>query len=104
MCCIFTVILQELVTSKLSFHIRLQRKILLCRVSMVLLSVAGSVESYVYLDLSEGMGYNFYYILHCMSLKEKICTRRRQWHPTPVLLPGKSHGRRSLVGCSPWGC
>ena len=30
--------------------------------------------------------------------------RRRQRHPTPVLLPGKSHGRRSLVGCSPWGC
>ena len=29
---------------------------------------------------------------------------RRQWHPTPVLLPGKSHGQRSLVGCSPWGC
>ena len=28
---------------------------------------------------------------------------RRQWHPTPVLLPEKSHGRRSLVGCSPWG-
>ena len=30
--------------------------------------------------------------------------RRRQWHATPVLLPGKSHGQRSLVGCSPWGC
>ena len=29
--------------------------------------------------------------------------RRRQWHPTPVLLPGKSHGQRSLRGCSPWG-
>ena len=28
--------------------------------------------------------------------------RRRKWHPTPVLLLGKSHGRRSLVGCSPW--
>ena len=27
---------------------------------------------------------------------------RRQWHPTPVLLPGKSRGWRSLVGCSPW--
>ena len=27
-----------------------------------------------------------------------------RWHPTPVLLPGKSHGQRSLVGCSPWGC
>ena len=29
--------------------------------------------------------------------------QRRQWHPTPVLLPGKSRGRRSLEGCSPWG-
>ena len=28
---------------------------------------------------------------------------RRQWEPTPVLLPGKSHGRRSLVSWSPWG-
>ena len=28
--------------------------------------------------------------------------RRRQWHPTAVLLPGKSHGWRSPVGCSPW--
>ena len=33
-----------------------------------------------------------------------LVLRRRQWHPTPVLLPGKSHGQRSLVGCSPWGC
>ena len=30
-------------------------------------------------------------------------TLRRQWQPTPVLLPGKSHGWRSMVGCSPWG-
>ena len=29
---------------------------------------------------------------------------RRQWHLTPVLLLGKSCGRKSLVGCSPWGC
>ena len=29
-------------------------------------------------------------------------SRRSQWHPTPGLLPGKSHGWRSLVGCSPW--
>ena len=27
---------------------------------------------------------------------------RRQWHPAPVLLPGKSFEQRSLVGCSPW--
>ena len=32
-----------------------------------------------------------------------MLARRRQWHPTPVLLLGKSHGWRSLVGCSPWG-
>ena len=30
--------------------------------------------------------------------------RRRQWNPTPVLLPRKSHGWRTLVGYSPWGC
>jgi len=39
----------------------------------------------------------FIYLLGCMGL-----SRRRQWQPTPVLLPGKSHGWRSLVGCSPW--
>ena len=36
------------------------------------------------------------------KLLRALCWRR-QWHPTPVLLPGKSHGRRSLVGCSQWG-
>ena len=36
-----------------------------------------------------------------LPLSEKL--RRRQWHTTPVLLPWKSHGWRSLVGCSPWG-
>ena len=35
-------------------------------------------------------------------LKTPLCWRR-QWHPILVLLPGKSHGWRSLVGCSPWG-
>ena len=36
-------------------------------------------------------------------MRTMIGGQRRQWHPTPVLLPGKSHGQRSLVGCSPWG-
>ena len=52
--------------------------------------------------------YIVYIYIHTMSI---LCIytyihtmRRRQWHPTPVLLPGKSHGWRSLVGCSPWGC
>ena len=37
-----------------------------------------------------------FYIQYCVY-------GRRRWHPTPVLLPGKFHGQRSLVGCSPWG-
>ena len=32
-----------------------------------------------------------------------LLIRRGRWHPTPALLPGESHGRRILVGCSPWG-
>ena len=35
--------------------------------------------------------------------KTRDLFQRRQWHPTPVLLPGKSHGLRSLVGYSAWG-
>ena len=43
----------------------------------------------------------------CLSLNESCFSRtvkekENQWHPTPVLVSGKSHGRRSLVGCSPW--
>ena len=38
--------------------------------------------------------------LFCLLLSP---LRRRQWNPTPALLPGNSHGQRSLVGCSPWG-
>ena len=37
------------------------------------------------------------------SIVSRLLDQRRQWHPTPVLLPGESHGWRSLVGCSPWG-
>ena len=42
-------------------------------------------------------------IFFLILLVSRINSRRKQWHPTPVLLPGKSRGRRSLVGCSPWG-
>ena len=40
---------------------------------------------------------------HLTFVQPQLHELRRQWHPTPVLLPGKSHGWRSLVGCSPWG-
>ena len=33
-----------------------------------------------------------------------VCPWRRKWQPTPVFLPGKSHGQRSLAGYSPWCC
>ena len=46
-----------------------------------------------------GFGRRFVYDLHPVRSQR----RRRRWHPTSVLLPGKSHGRRSLEGCSPWG-
>ena len=46
---------------------------------------------------------------NCVILQEKNTIRGEQvvfvkWHPTPLLLPRKSHGWRSLVGCRPWGC
>ena len=37
------------------------------------------------------------------SLSRKIPWRRK-WQPTPVFLPGDSHGQGSLAGYSPWGC
>ena len=58
-------------------------------------------------------GINFwkpeYAILTDWPWKGSLCRSilldwRRQWQPIPVLLLGKSHGRKSLVGCSPWGC
>ena len=42
--------------------------------------------------------------LHASWSELRLGSAWTQWHPTPVLLPGKSHGQRSLVGCSPWGC
>ena len=38
-----------------------------------------------------------------LKIGRVVCQGRRQRQPTPVLLPGKSHGQRSLVGCSPCG-
>ena len=56
----------------------------------------------VKLDLLNGFGYGKIYFTNILSMYI-LTKRRRQWLPTPVLLPGKSLGWRSLVGCSPWG-
>ena len=46
--------------------------------------------------MTEWLSLHFMYIWKFL----RVDLQRRQWHPTPVLLPGKSHGWRSLVGCS----
>ena len=38
-----------------------------------------------------------------LGLEPRKILLRREWQPTPVFLPGESHGQRSLVGYNPWG-
>ena len=54
-----------------------------------------SDDHYVYYCGQKSLGRNRVVLI--------VNRQRRQWQPTPVRLPGKSHGWRSLVGCSPWG-
>ena len=63
-------------------------------------SMGYSRQEYYYTQM---LVYNIQCSISCFILPTKDSAWRRQWQPTPVLLPGKSHGRRSLVGCSPWG-
>ena len=51
------------------------------------------------MDDSLGQSFSVFFIIGPL----RSLVRRRQWQATPVLLPRKSHGWRSLVGCSPWG-
>ena len=57
---------------------------------------SSSVYCHLFLISSASVSYHEFYC--CSSF-----FWRRQWRPTPVLLPRKSHGWRGLVGCSPWG-
>ena len=50
-----------------------------------------------------GEGSSNWSVQECGKFKNLLSFWRRQWHPAPVLLPGKSHGRRSLERCNPWG-
>ena len=56
-----------------------------------------------YLDSQSLFHCHHSFTLRYTIITQYIVTWRRKWHPTPVLLPGKSHGRRSLVDDSPWG-
>ena len=63
------------------------------------------LEGVMLTEISHTEKYKYYMIsLICGIQKIQQTSEyygRRQWHPTPVLLPGESHGQRSLVGCSP---
>ena len=59
-------------------------------------------DTSVSLLLSHIQGYRYHFPIPCIWVSILYCCRRRR-HPTPVLLPGKCHGRRSLVGCRLWG-
>ena len=63
-------------------------------------------ESALLISMGRAMGWREH--VHFINKFQKYflpshLLQRRQWHPTPVLLPGKSRGWRSLVGCGPWG-
>ena len=60
----------------------------ICSLLFNVAEISSELKSLFYIGRSAIM------LIFCVSL---------QWQPTPVLLPGKSHGWRSLVGCSPWG-
>ena len=72
-------------------------------------SGSGSYSIYRVTLLQSLITYQAIHLIICLKSSDYFSQRlihlvqRRQWPPTPVLLPGKSHGRRSLVGCSPWG-
>ena len=61
--------------------------------------IVETVADFIFLDFKITADGDFSYEIK----RHQLLRRRRQWHPTPVLLPRKSHGQRSLVGCSPWG-
>ena len=68
-------------------------------------TVHGVTKSWTQLSIAQCEFYKFgiKYVNFISLVSNMLMNRRRQWHPTPVHLPGKPHGRRSLVGCSPWG-
>ena len=64
-----------------------------------------SFHEYLLSNCSFCLGYNWALLSWPLYILvwTRVASQRRRWHATPVPLPGKSHGRRSLVGCSPWG-
>ena len=78
-------------------QVRTQRGVAICKPGRGLSSETDSARTFVLDSLASRT-------VKIQTSNVKSFSQRRQWQPTPVLLPAKSHGRRSLVGCSPWDC
>ena len=62
---------------------------------------------FIVISLQLFCGFEVFFFPRNKTLKVSeaaVYERNYRGSPTPVFLPGKSHGQRSLVGCSPWGC
>ena len=66
-----------------------------------------NVTDQLFLSLKNSLvkkGQFLHIYLNAVLFPTSILPRRNNWQPTPVFLPGESHGQRSLAGYSPWGC
>ena len=87
-----------------TFHFHVLEKEMATHSSVPAWRIPGTGEPSGLLSVgSHRVGHNLAAAASVALLGHMVVLQRRQWHPTPVLLPGKSHGWRSMVGCSPWG-
>ena len=93
-----------------SFSFTLSPILILCKI-ILKSDILPGLKNYSFSPEPKSLSYFMYLnlcpeswcILRLHLARSSDLYRRRQWQPTPVFLPGKSHRRRSLVGCSPWG-
>ena len=87
------------------YHLQSHQKSLNIEATKFMISIIQSYHrQHIVWDIFlEVIGSLYSFLRKCLQ-RTQAWIWRRQWHPTPVLLPGKSHGWRGLVGCSPWGC
>jgi len=88
--------LQPMGSQRVEHHVAIEQQHQWC------ICVSPNLPIYPTLLFSLGVHISVFHV--CVSISALLFGLKYHcWHPTRVLLPGKSHGRRSLVGCSPWG-
>ena len=87
-----------------TFHFHTLEKKMATHSSVLILRIPGMGEPGGLPSMgSHRVGHDWSDLAAAAAAAATYIHQRRQWHPTPVLLPGKSHGWKSLVGYSPWG-